>query len=241
MSMLRLGIVLGGSVALGAGIIAGSALESSKRKPQVKPERFSILATKYDQEVGSTEASIGLEKIRKDLIGKAHGKVLETCAGTGRNNAFYDGAKVTELVLVDFSKEMLEEALKKPCTGGVKLVQTIQSGDLKSFPDETFDSVVDTFGICSVEHPEEFLREVKRVLKPGGSVLLLEHGRAESPSSPFAKMVNAWLDFRAPAHADYFGCVWNRQISSLVERSGVIINEKRVHHFGTCTEIEASK
>jgi len=240
-SMLKkIGLGVGGVVALVSGVVVGSAIENRKRQPQVKPERFNVIASKYDKEVGGTEHSIGLEDIRQRFLKKAQGRVLETCAGTGRNNSYYDGSKVKELTLVDNSKEMLAEAVKKPFSPGIEHVRILQAKDLSAFANDEFDTVVDTFGICSVEKPEDYLQEVRRVLKPGGLALFLEHGRVES-SGPIAWLMNLWLDFRAPSHVNSFGCLWNREVGGLIEKAGFNIINKQTHHVGTCTEIEARK
>lgn len=236
----NIGFGVGATIALASGIAFGSAVATSKKTAQVQPGRFNVLAKTYDVEVGGTEASVGIEKLREKLVSQARGRVLETCAGTGRNNAFYDGSKVSEVVLVDASLEMLEEARKKKFPKEVSKVRLIKTDNLESFDSESFDTVLDTFGLCSVPDPQAYLAEVKRVLKPGGQVLLLEHGKAEI-SGPIAGLVNMWLNFRAPAHADYYGCLWNRQISSIVSDAGFEIKYKELHHLGTCTEIIALK
>jgi len=237
--MRKVALGVSGGVVLLSGAMFGSALSNSGKKPEVHPERFSALAKKYDKEVGGTEESIGIEKARASLIAKARGRVLETCAGTGRNNKFYDGSKVEELTLVDASEEMLKEAVNKPVNQPIKL-QLIKTRSLKHFSDDSFDCVVDTFGICSVENPSEFLQEVHRILKPGGTALFLEHGKSESDSMP-SRLMNIWLEFRAYPHATYFGCVWNREILGLVSNSTLKVQSKSVEHFGTLTSIEATK
>jgi len=238
--MLRKGLLIGGgTIAVISGAVTGSMIESSKRKQVVQPERFDKLALKYDKEVGASELHIGIEKYRQQLIEKAHGRVLETCAGTGRNHGFYDGKKVTELILVDASREMLAEAAKKPLADNIQ-VKAIRAKTLEAFADEQFDTVVDTFGLCSVEEPQEYLKNMKRVLRKGGTALFMEHGRAENDSLT-AKLMNFWLDFRAASRADYFGCLWNREVGKLIENSGFLIVNKKVTDYGTCTWIEAKK
>lgn len=234
----KVSLGLGAGLALVSGVVAGSAIATSRRKAEVKPERFSAIAKTYDKEVEGTENSSGIETLRANLVKKASGKVLETCAGTGRNNKYYDVSKIKELVLVDASLEMLQEARLKPFAGELEKVRLVKAADLSTFEPQTFDTVVDTFGLCSVVNPEEYLNQIKRVVKPNGKVLLLEHGHVET-TGVIARIVNAWLNFRATAHSDYFGCLWNRPIVSLVQNSGLTIDKVEVHHLGTCTEIEA--
>mmetsp|Transcript_12315 Transcript_12315/g.33023 ORF Transcript_12315/g.33023 Transcript_12315/m.33023 type:complete len:126 (+) Transcript_12315:479-856(+) len=88
-------------------------------------------------------------------------------------------------------------------------------------------SVVDTFGLCSFSDPVEALREMKRVVKPGGKILLLEHGKSHY------QWLTTFLNERADAHAERYGCYWNRDILALVEKSGLRVEEVKRRHFGT--------
>jgi methyltransferase OMS1 len=97
------------------------------------------------------------------------------------------------------------------------------------FADGSFDTVVDTFGLCSYEDPAQALREMRRVLAPGGALLLLEHGASS----------HGWLsraiDGSAAAHAAKHGCWWNRRIAELVGADGarLRVEEMQRRHFGT--------
>lgn len=95
------------------------------------------------------------------------------------------------------------------------------------FPDDTFDTVVDMFGLCSYDDPVQAVREMARVCKPGGKLLLLEHGRGTWG------FMNDYLDKWAPRHAMKWGCWWNRDIRRYIRMSGcqVIIREEK--HLGT--------
>lgn len=109
------------------------------------------------------------------------------------------------------------------------------------YPNDYFDTVVDTFGICSMEAPEACLQEIRRVLKKtSGEALFLEHGRVKE-SGFIGSLLNFWLDLRAPAHAEKWGCAWNRDVLGFVKQAGFEITETKTHHVGTCTEIVAKK
>jgi methyltransferase OMS1 len=101
------------------------------------------------------------------------------------------------------------------------------------FAPGSFDVVVDTFGLCSVEDPVRALREAGRLVKPGtGRILLLEHGR------PPDGTLGSWLlsermDAAAPAHKARWGCWFNRDIDAAVRDSGLRVVSRGTWHFGT--------
>lgn len=95
------------------------------------------------------------------------------------------------------------------------------------YPDQSFDTIVDTFGLCSFEEPVKVLQEMKRVLKPGGQLLLLEHGN--SSWKAMQDMQASKLD----RHVHKYGCYWNREIEDLVAEAGLKITEKERSQLGT--------
>ncbi|KAG9320293.1 hypothetical protein KVV02_008059 [Mortierella alpina] len=95
------------------------------------------------------------------------------------------------------------------------------------YPDQSFDTVVDTFGLCSFEDPVQVLKEMKRVLRVGGKLLLLEHGNSHWG---FMKDMQAkQLD----RHVQKYGCYWNREIEELVAEAGLKVVEKERSQLGT--------
>lgn len=101
------------------------------------------------------------------------------------------------------------------------------------FPDNSFDTVVDVFGLCSFDDPVVALREMSRVCKPDGTILLLEHGRGTY------QRVNWFLDKWAPRHANSWGCWWNRDIRRYLRLSGITTVTREERHFGTTVYITA--
>lgn len=153
-----------------------------------------------------------------------------------------------KLVLIDQSKEMIGQCLIKAEKMKEKLelssieieeMKVVDAHDLSVFADESFDTVVDTFGICSFDNPQKVLSEMRRVLKPDGKLLLLEHGRS-SGNGLIYKLTNYYLDKRAPLHECDWGCSWNRDIVNICERNFEIIQIKK-HFFQTIYEIVCKK
>ena len=99
-------------------------------------------------------------------------------------------------------------------------------------PSNSYDSVVDTFGLCSVRDPVKALEEMKRVVKPNGLILLLEHGK----SSNYTWINNA-LDKTTCDHAKRWGCFWNRDIKDIILKAGLEPSQISTHHFGTTQAI----
>lgn len=192
----------------------------------------------YDQKIEWDEFLMGLHSKRAEFAELCKGKVLETSAGTGRNLGFYRPEQIESLQITDSSKPMLQ-------TGLIKLRQYKSLKDKTEFklmdshdlfyPDNSFDSVLDTFGLCSCEDPIQALNEIKRVVKPDGKVYLLQHGRSQH------EFLDKVLDKTSEDHAQHWGCWWNRDIISLVKQSGLKIDDIKRHHFGTTYMIIASK
>ena len=116
-------------------------------------------------------------------------------------------------------------------------VEDVQARKGMGFKAGSFDTVVDTFGLCSYEDPVAALREIARVCKRGderGQILLIEHGRSQS---------HAWLtnilDKHARPHAAKWGCYWNRDIVGIVKEAGLTIVQRHEFHFGTTQLIVA--
>ncbi len=100
--------------------------------------------------------------------------------------------------------------------------------NLFQFPNGCFDTVVDTFGLCSYDDPVRVLQEMARVCKPDGKILLLEHGRSKAWHG-----LSEYLDKHAERHAKNWGCVWNRDLDAILDEAGLKLNKKSTWHFGT--------
>ena len=116
------------------------------------------------------------EKLRSCIIG---GRALEIGVGTGKNLPYYPpGVKVSA---IDFSRRMLRRARKKALQNNLKVAFLEMDAQQLAFPDHFFDTIFATFVFCSVPDPVLGLKELRRVCKPDGSLLLLEHVRPGNP------------------------------------------------------------
>ncbi|MDO9407851.1 class I SAM-dependent methyltransferase [Patulibacter sp.] len=134
--------------------------------------------------VQTRSEAAGMRETRRDLVSRASGRVLEVGAGTGLNLDHY-GAGVTDLTLVEPAPAMREALRAAWADGGVAAAAPADlrvldgTGEALPAQDGSVDTVVGTFVLCSVDDPAAVLREVARVLRPGGTYLGLEHVRAQ--------------------------------------------------------------
>ncbi len=134
-----------------------------------------VFAAMYDPLMARAERA-GLRDERAALIRQARGRVLEIGAGTGSNLPHYAG-DVESLTLTDPDAPMLRRLERK---GPAALVLRAPAEDLP-FDDDSFDTVVSTLVLCAVDDQPRALREIRRVLRPGGKFLFLEHIRSTEP------------------------------------------------------------
>lgn len=116
---------------------------------------------------------------RRKVVPQASGRVLELGAGGGANLPLYDRSRVDAVIGIDPSDELRAraEAAMRPGDRGIFEIRAGRAEELP-FADAWFDTVVSTFTLCSVGDQARALAEARRVLKPGGRFLFLEHGRA---------------------------------------------------------------
>jgi methyltransferase OMS1 len=197
-----------------------------------RADQFQNVADTYDDQIGRDESVMGINLLRRSLLYfHAAGNVLEVGAGTGRNISYYPSSSVDRVLLTDTSDQMLLRARKKiRALSKDKPQFACMEGDSAAldFPDQCFDTVVDTFGLCSYNDPVAVLKEMARVCKPDGKILLLEHGRSKSWD-----FISKYLDKQAERHAKNWGCVWNRDLDSILEKSGLQLETMHTWHFGT--------
>jgi ubiquinone/menaquinone biosynthesis C-methylase UbiE len=161
-----------------------------------------------------------LGKYRRRALEAARGKVLEVGFGTGLNLPYYPEA-VNEITAIDpesMLPEKVAERIKKfPVP--VNFVQLDASGHLP-FADATFDSIITTWTLCSIENVEPALAEMRRLLKPDGRYIFFEHGRSDDAKT--AK----WQDrFNPVEKVIGAGCNINRPIDRLIKAAGFAIED----------------
>ena len=153
----------------------------------------------------------GQERFRRECIEQAEGVVLEVGVGGGQNFPFYNAERVERLEACEPDEAMLDVARRRLATALVPITLTSAAVEALPFPDDCFDCVVATLVFCSVRDVERGLGEIRRVLKPGGKLLLLEHVRSQN-------RVAAWMqDSLVPLTTRSLGnCHWNRDTQAAV-------------------------
>jgi methyltransferase OMS1, mitochondrial len=205
--------------------------------------QYEKLSPDYDNKIHWDEFFLGIPLLRRFLLSThARGTVLEVGAGTGRNIPYYlrllsdSQKKVHRVLLQDQSLGMLAQAQQKidvhnkphqpPAIVCLPPAEYPNAEHLKQLPSKAFDTVVDTFGLCSYDDPVAVLNEMARLCR--GKILLLEHGRSKT-----WPLVTKHLDKTAEKHAKTWGCVWNRDLDEIIQQSNVEVISLDTYHFGT--------
>jgi len=155
-----------------------------------------------------------VQKYRRALVPDARGRVLEVGVGSGLNLPLY-APEVSEVIGLDPSERLLDMARRRAATAGVPV--TLTQGTATAIPvdDDSIDTVVMTWTLCSIPDPMAALREMRRVLKPGGALLFVEHGLSPEPG------VARWQHRLTPVWRRCAGgCHLNRKIDDLVRAAG---------------------
>ena len=178
--------------------------------------RKSAFAAVYDRCSRASEEA-GLGTIRQRLLGDASGDVLEVGAGTGVNLAHYD-AGIASLVVTEPEPAMLRR-LRPKAFEQAPLAQVVQApAEELPFEEASFDTVVSTLVLCGVDDQARALGEVRRVLRPGGRLLFIEHVRSDDPQlARFQDRIN-WLNHLL------VDCDCNRQTLSAIQEQGFTVS-----------------
>lgn len=151
---------------------------------------------------------------RHRTIGAARGRVLELGVGSGINLPLYGGA-VASVLGVEPSPALLRMAAGRAASATVPIKLVEASAEALPVETASFDTVVTTWTLCTVPEVVIALREARRALKPGGTLLFVEHGRAPEPA------VARWQDrLDRPWGLIAGGCHINRRIDALISEAG---------------------
>jgi ubiquinone/menaquinone biosynthesis C-methylase UbiE len=163
---------------------------------------------------------VAFSRWRREVFAFFHGcLILEVGVGTGKNFDFYPSGKL--VTAIDFSPGMLSRARRKAQRKGVKVDLVDMDVQNLQFADQAFDTVLATFVFCSVRDPIRGLREIRRVCKKGGRIVLLEHVR------PKGTLLGKVFDALNPITFTLMGVNINRDTPVNIERAGLTVLEER--------------
>jgi ubiquinone/menaquinone biosynthesis C-methylase UbiE len=154
------------------------------------------------------------EPFRQRVVSAAEGRVLEIGAGSGLNFPFY-GATVTSVIGLEPSSALLRMAGARASNAKVPITLLDASAEAIPLDSDSIDTVVTTWTLCTIPNAPLALAEMRRVLKPGGTLRFVEHGRAPEPG------VARWQDRLDPLWSRLAGgCHLNREIDALILGNG---------------------
>jgi ubiquinone/menaquinone biosynthesis C-methylase UbiE len=170
----------------------------------------------YDLMAGRAERA-GIGERRGALLADLEGDVVEIGSGTGASLPHYERA--TRVVAVEPDESMASRLPAKKAEASVPVEVVSSHAEELPFPDESFDAAVFAFVLCSVGDPALVLEEARRVLKPNGKLVLLEHVRGEG-------RVARWQERLTPLHRKLSGnCHLNRDTRATVEAAGFDVSD----------------
>ncbi len=156
-----------------------------------------------------------IARMRKKVVPLAKGTVLEIGIGSGLNLPFYDPAKIDRLWGLDPSSRLKKIAEKKAADMPFSVDFIGISGEDIPLTENSMDTVLVTYTLCSIPNVLKALNEMRRVLKPGGQLIFCEHGKAPDAH------IHQWQNRMNPAWTKISGgCNLNRPISDLIKTSG---------------------
>jgi ubiquinone/menaquinone biosynthesis C-methylase UbiE len=192
---------------------------------------YDRLAPDYSRMTFVERHLFGVDRQRRRLLEGVTGRVLDVACGTGASFPFLKAA--SQVTGIDLSPGMLDLARRRAERLGLSVdLQVMDAGRL-DFADDVFDVVVSALSTCTFPDPVAALREMGRVTRPGGRILLLEHGR--SSWGP----VGRHQDRTAHRHFATAGCRWNQEPLDLARAAGLTVTAHGRSFLGVFHTIEA--
>lgn len=194
---------------------------------------YDEIAGEYERRIWFDQHILGVARLRKKLLSKASGKILDVACGTGQNLPLF--APNSEITAVDLSPKMLEVARDNAAKHNLNVNLGVMNAENLEFPDGSFDTVVSTLSTCTFPDPIKALQEIKRVCRPDGLILLLEHGHSDLPWLANYQDRNEYQHYQ-----DHAGCRWNQDPLDLIQSAGIKILKYERSILGMFHSIEAT-
>ncbi len=181
-----------------------------------------FFANYYERTSRSRKEESFMTPLRKEVTGLASGRVLEIGAGNGLNFAFYHPDRVERVEATEPDSVMLGYARERAAAAPVPVDLVQAAVENLPFADESFDSVVITLVFCSVSDPPRGLNEVRRILRSGGALLMVEHVRASGVIAATVQNIVTPITRLMAGN-----CHWNRNTEQTVIGAGFKIEQRR--------------
>jgi ubiquinone/menaquinone biosynthesis C-methylase UbiE len=209
-------------------IALGEKMSASKLQ-----NAYDAIAEQYEKKIWFDQHILGVARLRKKLLSKATGKILEVACGTGLNIPLFPTG--SDITAVDLSPNMLEVASANATRHGLKVNFAVMEAEDLKFADGSFDTVVSTLSTCTFPDPVKALQEMKRVCRPNGLILLLEHGHSSLPWLANFQDRNEYQHYQ-----EHAGCRWNQDPLDLVRSAGIKILRSKRNILGMFHSVEAA-
>ncbi len=194
---------------------------------------YDEIADQYEKKVWFDQHILGVARLRKKLLSKATGKILDVACGTGLNIPLFPAG--SDITAVDLSPNMLGVGRAIATKHGLNVNFAVMDTENLEFADGSFDTVVSTLSTCTFPDPVKALQEIKRVCRPNGLILLLEHGHSNLPWLANFQDRNEYQHYQ-----DHAGCHWNQDPLDLVKSAGIKILKSKRNILGMFHSVEAA-
>jgi ubiquinone/menaquinone biosynthesis C-methylase UbiE len=179
--------------------------------------RRSFFAWTYDRQLAKVEKA-GLQAIREGVLAEATGRVLEVGAGTGANLPHY-GPSVESLTMTEPDPAMLRRLKRRVDKEAPETAVVKAPAEELPFDDDSFDVAVSTLVLCGVDDQSRALSELRRVVRPGGRLIFIEHVRSDEPG------LARWQDRLNGLNKLVACCDCNRRTLDSISAAGFEVTE----------------